>query len=309
MVTEVGERLTDPYKAGLFCSNPYAAKRELRGRLAVVLKGKLEKRGLNLIAPISRAVQKNEIHELIVTDEAGAGPGSRVDRIAYLGFVEIITGGVLVAGDELLYESKVLGRIAGFDETHLPNHLNIVIASGDRIDGVELGLPLEAEIVFKQKNKTEMVHVFEAKLKEMGIDLPRVPKPVASYVPAVLTDKYIYTSGQIPFVDGELKYKGKVGKELSESQGYEAAKICAVNCLSAVKELAGSLDNIERIVKVTGFVNSAPGFVSQPKVVNGASELLGEIFGEAGQHARAAVGVSELPLDAAVEVEMVVKIK
>jgi len=151
--------------------------------------------------------------------------------------------------------------------------------------------------------------VYEAKLIEMGIRLPQVPKPVAAYVPAVLVEKVIYTSGQIPFVDGELIYKGKVGSELSESQGYEAAKICAINCLSAVKELAGGLDNIDRIVKVTGFVNSAPGFVGQPKVINGASELLGEIFGEAGRHARAAVGVSELPLDAAVEVEMIVKIK
>lgn len=151
--------------------------------------------------------------------------------------------------------------------------------------------------------------MYEAKLIEMGIRLPQVPKPVAAYVPAVLVEKIIYTSGQIPFVDGELIYKGKVGSELSESQGYEAAKICAINCLSAVKELAGDLDNIERIVKVTGFVNSAPGFVGQPKVINGASELLSEIFGEAGRHARAAVGVSELPLDAAVEVELIVKIK
>lgn len=151
--------------------------------------------------------------------------------------------------------------------------------------------------------------MFEAKLKELGLALPRVPSPVASYVPAVLTDKYIYTSGQLPFVGGELKYRGKLGEEITEAQGCEAARLCAINCLSAVRELAGSLDNVERIVKVTGFVSSAPGFVNQPKVINGASELLGEIFGEAGRHARAAVGVSELPLGAAVEVEMVVKIK
>jgi enamine deaminase RidA (YjgF/YER057c/UK114 family) len=154
-----------------------------------------------------------------------------------------------------------------------------------------------------------MIKMFEAKLKELGISLPQVPKPVAAYVPGVLADKFIYTSGQLPFHGGELKYKGKVGGELSEDQGYEAAKICAVNCLSVVKELAGSLDNVERIVKVTGFVNSAPGFVNQPGVINGASGLLGEIFGEAGRHARAAVGVSELPLEAAVEVEMIVKLK
>ncbi|MCL6611771.1 MAG: RidA family protein [Peptococcaceae bacterium] len=151
--------------------------------------------------------------------------------------------------------------------------------------------------------------MYEAKLKEMGINLPPVPKPVASYVPAVRAGEYVYTSGQLPFADGEIRYRGKVGDGLSEEDGYEAAKICAINCLSAVKDLAGSLDNIERIVKVTGFVNSAPGFVSQPKVVNGASDLLGEVFGEAGKHARAAVGVSELPLGAAVEIEMVVKLK
>lgn len=151
--------------------------------------------------------------------------------------------------------------------------------------------------------------MFEAKLKELGIDIPATPKPVAAYVPAVQVDKYIYTSGQIPFVNGELKYKGKVGGSLNESDGYEAAKICVINCLSAIKGMAGSLDNIDKIVKVAGFVNSAAGFNAQPKVVNGASELLGQIFGEAGQHARSAVGVSELPLDAAVEVEMIVKIK
>jgi len=147
--------------------------------------------------------------------------------------------------------------------------------------------------------------MYEDKLKEMGITLPVAPKPLAAYVPAVLSDKYIYTSGQIPIVDGELRYKGKVGSELTEAQGYEAAKICAINCLSAVKELVGSLDNIERIVKVNGFVNSAPGFVSQPK----ASELFSRVFGEAGRHARAAVGVNELPMNAAVEVEIIAKIK
>lgn len=149
----------------------------------------------------------------------------------------------------------------------------------------------------------------EAKLQEMGIVLPKAPKPVAAYVPAVLVDKYIYTSGQIPFVEGELKFKGKVGGDLSEGEGYEAAKICAINCLSAVREVAGSLDNVERVVKVTGFVNSASGFSGQPKVINGASEFLGEVFGDAGKHARSAVGVSELPLDAAVEVEIIVKLK
>jgi enamine deaminase RidA (YjgF/YER057c/UK114 family) len=151
--------------------------------------------------------------------------------------------------------------------------------------------------------------LFEAKLQSMGLKLPPVPKPVAAYVPAVMVDKIIYTSGQLPLIEGKLEYQGKVGSELNERQGYMAARICAINCLSAVREMAGSLDNIDCIVKVTGFVNSAPGFVNQPAVINGASELLGEIFGAAGRHARSAVGVSELPLGAAVEVEMVVKVK
>jgi enamine deaminase RidA (YjgF/YER057c/UK114 family) len=150
--------------------------------------------------------------------------------------------------------------------------------------------------------------MFESKLKELGFDLPPAPKPVAAYVPAVETGGYVYTAGQLPFVDGELKYIGKLGDELSEEQGCEAAKICALNCLSAVKGVVGSLDNIERIVKVTGFVNSTPGFTRQPGVINGASELLGEIFGEAGLHARSAVGVAQLPLGAACEVEMIVKV-
>jgi len=151
--------------------------------------------------------------------------------------------------------------------------------------------------------------MFEDKLKEIGMSLPPVAKPVAAYVPAVLVDKYVYTSGQIPLVEGELKYKGRVGGDLTDKEGYEAARICVLNCLSAVKSVAGSLDSIERIVKVTGFVNSAPGFSGQPGVINGASELLGQVFGEAGRHARSAVGVSELPLNAAVEVEMIVKLK
>jgi enamine deaminase RidA (YjgF/YER057c/UK114 family) len=153
------------------------------------------------------------------------------------------------------------------------------------------------------------VIMYEAKLQELGIEIPATPKPVATYVPAVQIEKYIYTSGQLPFVGGELKYRGKVGAGISEDDGYEAAKLCAVNCLSTVKGLIGSLDNIEKIVKVTGFVNSAPGFSAQPRVVNGASDLFGQIFGDAGSHARSAVGVSELPLDAPVEVEIIVKVK
>lgn len=141
--------MADPYKTGLFNSSPYAAKSEIRGRLVVILRGKLESRALSLVAPISRAVRRNEIHELIITDESGAGPGKTVDRISYAGFVEITEGGVLLTGDEVTCGEMVLGSIAGFDETHLPNHLNIVICSGSRNDGVEMGLVLESEIVFR----------------------------------------------------------------------------------------------------------------------------------------------------------------
>lgn len=150
---------------------------------------------------------------------------------------------------------------------------------------------------------------YEAKLQELGLKVPEVAKPVAAYVPAVKVGDYVYTSGQIPFVEGKLKYVGKVGKDLSLEEGYEAAKVCALNCLAAVKCVIGSLDKVEQIVKVVGFVNSAPGFADQPKVVNGASELIGQVFGTAGEHARSAVGVAELPLNAAVEVEMIVKVK
>lgn len=149
----------------------------------------------------------------------------------------------------------------------------------------------------------------ESKLKDMGLTLPEAPKPVAAYVPAVISAGYVYTAGQIPFVGGELKYKGKVGRDLDEAQGYEAARVCALNCLSVIKAQVGSLDNVEQVVKVTGFVSSAPGFNGQPKVINGASELLGQLFGDKGRHARSAVGVNELPLDAACEVEMIVKVK
>ncbi len=149
----------------------------------------------------------------------------------------------------------------------------------------------------------------EKKLAEMGLSIPEAPKPVAAYVPAVKTGDFIYTSGQIPLVNGELKFKGKVGAEMTLEQGYEAAKVCALNCLSVIKGLIGDLDKIEQVVKVVGFVNSAAGFNMQPKVINGASELLGAVLGEKGVHARSAVGVNELPLDATVEVEMVVKVK
>lgn len=147
-----------------------------------------------------------------------------------------------------------------------------------------------------------------AKLAELGLTLPPATRPVAAYVPGVLVDGWIYVSGQLPFVDGKLWYAGRVGEDLAPEEGYAAARICALNCLAVAAELAGGIDAIQRVVKVTGFVNSATGFTGQPMVLNGASELVGEIFGAAGQHARAAVGVNELPLGAAVEVEMVCKI-
>lgn len=150
---------------------------------------------------------------------------------------------------------------------------------------------------------------FEEKVKELGLTVPDVAKPVAAYVPAVRCGDYVYTSGQIPLVKGEVKYKGKLGQELSIEDGYKAAEVCALNCLAAVKSVAGSLDNVEKVIKIVGFVNSAVGFTDQPKVVNGASELVGKIFGSAGEHARSAVGVAELPLGVAVEVEMIVKVK
>ncbi|MPM22589.1 hypothetical protein SDC9_69046 [bioreactor metagenome] len=148
----------------------------------------------------------------------------------------------------------------------------------------------------------------EEKLKEMGIVIPEAAKPVAAYVPGVLENGYVYTSGQLPSVSGVVR-KGKLGDNLTVEEGYEAAKICAINCLAVVKSLVGDLDKVERIFKVVGFVNSTPDCESQPKVINGASELLGKIFDEAGAHARSAVGVASLPLGACCEVEMIVKIK
>lgn len=149
----------------------------------------------------------------------------------------------------------------------------------------------------------------EKRMQELGLSVPQAPTPVAAYVPGVKIGEYIYTSGQIPLVNGELAYKGKVGAEKTLDEGYAAAKICALNCLGVIKGLIGDLDKVEQIVKVVGFVNSAPGFNLQPRVINGASELLGEIFGEKGKHARSAVGVNELPLDATCEVEMIVKVR
>jgi len=148
----------------------------------------------------------------------------------------------------------------------------------------------------------------EQKLQSMGITIPETPKPVAAYIPALQVNDLIFTSGQIPIAKGEIKFKGKLGAEISKEQGYQAAKICALNALSAIKGIIGDLDRIKQVVKVVGFVASAKGFTEQPSVINGASEFLQEIFGENGVHARSAVGVAELPLGVPVEVELIVKV-
>ncbi|AXK33622.1 RidA family protein [Streptomyces armeniacus] len=148
----------------------------------------------------------------------------------------------------------------------------------------------------------------ELKLAELGLSLPEVPAPAGAYVPALRTGVYVYTAGQVPFVNGELPAAGKVGADVSPERAKELARICALNALAAVKTVAGDLDRIAQVVKVTGFVASAPDFTGQPGVLNGASELLGELLGEKGRHARSAVGVAALPLDAPVEVELVVEL-
>ena len=145
------------------------------------------------------------------------------------------------------------------------------------------------------------------RLAELGVSLPAVAAPLAAYVPAVRTGNLVYTSGQLPLAGGELIRTGKVGAEVSPEDAKAAARTCALNALAAIDALVG-IDSVVRVVKVVGFVASSPGFSGQPGVVNGASEFLGEVFGEAGTHARSAVGVSELPLDAPVEVELIVEV-
>ncbi len=140
----------DPYKSGMFKENPYYAKSDLTGRLAVVLQGRYETRGLQLIAQPSRCICKCQVHELIASDEAGIKPGSTVDRIAYVGFVEIEQGGVIISGDEVLYNDRLIGHIAGFDETHMPNHYNIVLKVDERKTGVELNFEPGGRITIRQ---------------------------------------------------------------------------------------------------------------------------------------------------------------
>ena len=148
----------------------------------------------------------------------------------------------------------------------------------------------------------------EERLAALGLALPPVTAPVAAYVPAVRTGAYVYTAGQVPIADGKLLRAGKVGAEVSAADAAGLARICALNALAAVASVTGGLAAVTRIVKVTGFVASTPGFTGQAQVVNGASELLLEVFGDAGKHARSAVGMAVLPLDAPVEVELIAEV-
>jgi enamine deaminase RidA (YjgF/YER057c/UK114 family) len=148
----------------------------------------------------------------------------------------------------------------------------------------------------------------ESKLAELGLSLPPVTVPVAAYVPAVRTGPYVYTAGQLPLVDGKLPMTGKVGAEVSPEDAAQLARTCALNALAAVASVTGDLSAVRRIVKVTGFVASAPGFTGQAQVINGASELLLAVFGDAGKHARSAVGMAVLPLDTPVEVELIAEV-
>ena len=155
--------------------------------------------------------------------------------------------------------------------------------------------------------KTELK--IEKRLAEIGVTLPDVPKPVASYVTAVRSGNLLFLSGQLCTIDGELKYRGKVGKEVALEDACEAAKAAAINSLAVIKQQIGSLDKVKRIVKVVGYVASEPSFGEQAKVVNGTSDFLVEVFGDKGSHARSAVGVASLPLNVPVEVEMIVEIE
>lgn len=146
-------------------------------------------------------------------------------------------------------------------------------------------------------------------LRSLGITLPSPPAPAGSYVPVVVSGNLAFVAGQIPVEAGQVKFKGKVGKDLPVEAGQQAARLCTVNALAQLKAALGSLDRIERVVKVTGFVSCAPDFTEQPRVINGSSDLLVQVFGEKGKHARAAVGVSSLPMDSAVEVEFIVEIR
>jgi enamine deaminase RidA (YjgF/YER057c/UK114 family) len=148
----------------------------------------------------------------------------------------------------------------------------------------------------------------ENKIKELGLQLPEPPKPLAAYIPAKQVGNLVFTAGQLPMVNGEIILKGLLGQDVEIDPAYNAAKICTLNALSAIKGVIGDLDKIKQVVRVVGYVASVPTFTQQPSVVNGASELLLEIFGENGKHARSAVGMAVLPLNAAVEIELTVEV-
>jgi len=150
--------------------------------------------------------------------------------------------------------------------------------------------------------------MIEEKLRTLGITLPSPPKPAGSYIPVVRTGNLVFVSGQIPISDGKVLYSGKVTKDLSIEEAQKAARLCIINALAQLKSEFGNLDKISKIVRISGFVNSPPEFTEQPKVINGASDLLFEIFEKTGQHARIAVGVSSLPLNSAVEIDLIVEL-
>ena len=150
--------------------------------------------------------------------------------------------------------------------------------------------------------------MIEEKLNELGVSLPTAPKPAGSYVPVVVSGKLAFVSGQIPIKDGQVIYQGKVGIEQSIEQAQKAAKLCIINGLAQINTYFGTLDNLEKIIKISGFVNSAQDFTEHPKVINAASDFLVEIFGEEGRHSRIAIGVSSLPFNATVEIDMLLVI-
>ncbi|HMC03488.1 MAG TPA: RidA family protein [Cellulomonadaceae bacterium] len=152
-----------------------------------------------------------------------------------------------------------------------------------------------------------MMTTAEHRLAELGIVVPQLPPPVAVYVPAVRTGRVVYASGQTPTIDGVLQVRGRLGEGVSVEEGQRAARLAALNCLAEVRALLGSLDAVSRVLRLTGYVASAPGFGEQPYVMNGASELMEQVFGDAGRHARSAIGVAELPFGAPVEVELIVE--
>ena len=153
-----------------------------------------------------------------------------------------------------------------------------------------------------------MTTSFEAQVTALGLVLPAPPKPVATYIPVVQTGNLLFLSGMIPLQGGMLIMAGKLSKDISVEQGYEAAKICVLNALAVIRQHLGTLDRVKQVVKLVGYVASAEGFVQQPAVINGASDLLVKIFGDAGRHARVAVGAAALPLNAPVEIELIVQI-